>query len=49
MSEVDKIKSEIEALPDHDYVELRRWFQSEIGKSGIDRLKKTLNPENSIF
>ena len=26
MSEVDKIKSEIEALPDHDYVELRRWF-----------------------
>ena len=29
MSRVDKIKAEIEALPDEEYVRLRQWFSEE--------------------
>lgn len=29
MSKVDKIKADIEALPEEDYVQLRQWFSEK--------------------
>jgi hypothetical protein len=43
-----KIQEAIEALPEKEYIKLRKWF-SETGKNGINKLSRTQNPENWIF
>lgn len=43
MSKVDEIKMAIDALPEKEYVKLRKWFSE---KDGINKLKQTLKLGN---
>ena len=39
MSNVDEIKAAIEALPEEDYVRLRRWFSEEDWKKWDEQIE----------